>query len=172
MKQRFTCATLISITFQIGWQQDVYIGLVAKADGMTGGDVYKFSEYGYKAHGLVCSSVCSCPTWIPRDIPGVVWPDVEGRLSLQSGPLCVPENLSFPFKEGSGSARGRHFAESRPSVLANSMTPSCVRELSEDPGDRSEWLRGLETLPAVLATCFDFRVPWNCSSHSRLCSWW
>lgn len=80
---------------------------------------------------------------------------VEGRLSLQSRPLYTPENLSSLFKESSGRRR-RHFAESRPSVLANSMTPTCVRELSEDLGDRSEWLCLLETVAGYLATCSQF----------------
>ena len=79
-------------------------------------------------------------------------------------PFVRPGELVLPFSKGPRvRVYTRHFTESRPSVLANSMTFStCVGELSEDPGDRSEWLLRLETaFPVIPATCPS--VPCNTS---------
>lgn len=74
-------------------------------------------------------------------------------------PFVRPGELVFPFSKRTWvHVHARHFAESRPSVLANSMTLPCVRELSEDPVDSSEWLLCLGMLPAIPATCFESHV--------------
>lgn len=66
----------------------------AKPDRITGGTL-SFPNADRRPVGIACVRV---PVWIPRDIYSAQ-SDVEGRLSLQSDPLCNAGELAFPFSK-------------------------------------------------------------------------